>query len=87
MDHYEDKKEPNKVLLNDFSIGWFIPESTPQKYVRMYAWNWLLKRSKSGMTHMSCSLTKSETIQFLSSLNYIFSNMVKKENEPPCITI
>lgn len=85
IDNFEDSNEPGKVLLHDFGIGWFIPKSTLPKYIRRYAWDWLLKRSKTGMRHMYCSLTVSETIRFLSSLNYVFINTIRKET--PCIMI
>jgi hypothetical protein len=99
IDHFEDKKAPGRVLLHDFGIAWFIPKSTLQKEqkrakkeekrkIRIYAWDWLLKRNKTGMRHMYCSLTKSETIRFLSSINYIFTNIVKKaKGELSCIMI
>jgi len=88
IDHFEDSKEPNKVLLHDFGIAWFIPKSTLPEYIRRYAWDWLLKRSKTGMRHMYCSLTISETIQFLSSINYVLTNTIKKaKGELSCIMI
>lgn len=87
IDHFEDEKEPNKVLLHDFGIGWFYPKNTHPEDIRRYCRWYLFKNSKTGFRHMTCSLTKTEAIKFLASLNYIFTNVEKKEDELSCIMI
>jgi len=87
LDNFESEDRPNELMLHDGGIGWFIPKNTPIEYIRRYAWNWIFKRSLTGMRHMYCSLTKVETVQFLAALNYIFTNAKKDEKGISWITI
>jgi len=88
IDHFEEEGEDkNKVLLHDFGIGWFYPKNTLPEYIRRYCRWYLFKYSKTGFRHMSCSLTKSDAIKFLASLNYIFTNATKEEGKMSCIMI
>lgn len=79
FDNYETKEDLSKVYIHSGGIGWFIPQDTPKEYIKRYAREWFFKKSLTGMRHMYCSLNREETIDFLSALNYILTNIKQDE--------
>jgi hypothetical protein len=82
----EDENDP-RLMLTEGGIGWSIGKGVNKKTLKRWAWNWLLKRGQFGFREMYCSLTKSETIIFLASLEYIFSNMQHNDKGDKWVTI
>jgi len=87
IDNFETTEEPNKILLHDFGLGWFLSQDTSKKHIRRFAKTWLFKQSTHGFRHMYCSLTKSETVRFLAVLNYIIINTKSDKEGIPCLEI
>lgn len=86
LDNYS-KEKGKKFLLSEGGIGWFYTEYETKRDIRRNAWRLLLKKSNYGVRNYWVSLTKSETVRFLSVICYIFDNIETDKNGDPWLEI
>ncbi len=74
---YFNKKSSDmpSFLEGVIDIGFYNEED--KSTTRRYIWNYLTKQSKIGFRSMYCSLTKADTIEFISVLTYIVNSNKK----------
>lgn len=86
LDNYSTKRG-RKFPISEGGIGWFYTEYETKRDIRRNAWRLLLKKSNYGVRNYWASLTKSETVRFLSVICYIFDNIETDKNGDPWLEI